>query len=188
MPTTLPEVEEQLRVALGLTPQQAKDLIVRIVPTLQVIAVRDTSGEVGGVNAAAGRATTPGVAGQYAQCQLMNPAGSGTILLVSAVSTTIDNTAYMYVRRYDTPLGTLQTEKTWVDFRRSGAPVAEVRKDNDAVQQGVVISVIRRQSDNGWLFTYPTPLVLPPGTGILTNQSTVAQILNTSFWWTEEAA
>jgi len=189
VPTTFAQLEDELRVSLGLTPQEARSLIIRLVPTLEIARVADTSGATGGVNAALGRAFPSAVGGQYSIGQLLNPVGSGTILLVSFLGIAMDITSWGVVVKNSTALATLLTDVTWADFRRTGNPVGQIREENNVTfPPGDQIFETRLGSDSGWNWLFPHPIVLAPGDGLVMAPGTVAQTVAFSFFWTEEAA
>ena len=186
MPTTFADLTDQLRIGLGLTPQQAAQLILRIVPTLEISALSDVSTAASGANDALGRAFIAGVAAQFSHGQLFNPANSGNILLCRQVIGVSDITTDMNIARHDVALTTLGTGKDWADFRRSGNPVGEMRSQTDAGGFGTTIYTARVQSDSFFLVTFPSPLVLAPGQGVLIRHRVFASELSASFFWTEE--
>lgn len=186
MPTTLADLENRLRIGLSLTPQEAHELLFRVVPTLQVAAVSEAAPGAEVANDAIGNVRTTAVAGQFDHGQILNPANSGILVFVKQIAVTTTATVDVQVSRFDTPLTTLLTAKSWADFRRAGNPVAEMRTQTNAAQLGVQLYVMKVAASEFQNWDVPGEIVLDQGQGLLVRNALFNLEQQVSYWWREE--
>lgn len=187
-------LRERLRSGLGLTDEQAAELITRIAPVVLLEALdepenQDTFDERlchADVVVAAGGATTNAIA------QLRPPAQSGVIALVQQVAAMTESGAAgtFLIRHHDTALTTAGTRR-FRDRRITGQPATLTASAVPVGGVGDGTGRLRHRADEtivigdlrGALLA-----ILGEGHGYCIQNNTTNEAINVSFWWRELSA
>lgn len=182
-----PELADRIRRRFGMRGSEGPGTLgPEIVPVAVVDQLDGYGTPVGTVEEATAWATS-GIASptNLAHVGLVNPSGSGKILLVDAAIVSAFANATITTRYITSSLTTAVTEY-WMDYRVSGSPVGQVSsQDHAGLGSGVFISFRLAANGQIWL-PFDGRLVLTPATGILfRGPSTVG--IEVSWLWRERA-
>ena len=133
-----------------------------------------------------------GGAGTFAQIQLLNPANSGIVSVVTNVSIRTNTAQLIEVRQTQISLLTLSAQRGVIDFRNlTGAgtpilPATQVRSDTPISTVGVILSELYAQA-NVLLQLEESHYVLGPNSSIKFACATANTTIAVSFDWYERA-
>lgn len=138
-----------------------------------------------GVDLCRARITTPAVAGQGGWAILLNPAGSGKIVVVDEVNVASAGTTLVYMVMGGGG-GAAATLPSFTDYRRAlqGRPTTQLQFQNTAVSIAAVAMSAARVLANTTL-TIPGPIVLTPGGSFTVEATTFNQIHDFAFRFRE---
>lgn len=178
--------------AYGLTEEEATRLVdERLLFTLQLQDIEPPEwSEVYQTRLAVGTITQAAVAAERSVCQLVNPTGSGVILVLDgwiAHTTAADD---LTEGSQAAAQATVDTTKRWRDRRLIGQPVAEVRSGTNAAAVGVAWAVHRAIANESYQWPPSWPrhspaAIISPGGSHHIQKGTVNQSLAVSWWWRE---
>lgn len=131
----------------------------------------------------AGGSLEPAVGG-VSEVQLLNPVGSGVVVLVYILSAVVPPSTLALWNRYDTALPTLVS--TGVNLLLGGAGgAAQVRSSQPAAVEGTEITSLRIQ-DPSPLARYPAWIFeMAAGTGVLLTTGGQNTRISAQFMWIE---
>jgi len=180
----LQDLGVRLAELLDIPESQACEIASRIQPTFEVesiVGIPSTrvSGLIGAPSQ--GTANQGAVGGELSQAQLFNPAGSGVLVFIDKVIVSVGATAGVTFREFTTGLTTVQTTKAFVDFRRAGAPAAQMRVDTAVAGFGNELGLIDFQALGP--LTFGLKIVMDEGQGFgVQNMTLNRQIIAWWFW------
>ncbi len=183
----LQDLPVRLAELLDLSPAEALQLTARVVPVItleSIVGVPSTrvSGLVGAP--AFGSGFQGPVVAEFSHVQLFNPAGSGMEVHLDTAIPTAGAAGGSSIRRHDTALTTLEASESWRDFRRRGAPGAQVRIGAFAAVQGSLIGAVSTSAQNVINVPFES-VILAEGQGILFNFDTANRFMQVFWLWRE---
>lgn len=159
----------------------------RVTGSVEVIDGEKARTMAGGMFA--GSPAVAGVAGQYSNVQLWNPAGSGKNVIVTntdASSTVVGNAIWLF--------STVQLSAAYsfaaVNKKAGSAvPTASIRVENKAAGETYAMGILRNvqmQANKPEPWGIKGALVVPPGYGLNVFNDAVGQTLTANYEWFEE--
>ncbi|MEE8504494.1 MAG: hypothetical protein V3T26_08620 [candidate division NC10 bacterium] len=116
--------------------------------------------------------------------QLFNPAGSGVNVHVDRVIAGLLTAGLMRVTRFDTGLTTDSDVSEWADFRRTGSPVGQLRRQTNAANLGTPIGRLNVLGTTSFVIDFDH-LILGEGNGVVLLADTVNVEISAYWFWRE---
>jgi len=181
----VPELARKLARRFGITGEApASFLAPEIVPVAVVADLVTPNEEDSGYERLCIGTTSLGpTAANYSHVQLYNPAASGLIIYADLVVATRGAAGRLRIHEFDTAATNNTSTKGFRDKRLSGAPVGQIRYENNVGFRGDLHGSADAPTADSVII--PLDYVLPAGAGILLVPNAVNVQCACTFYWRE---